>query len=629
MNNSMSTACSVTQPCITVFLLLILTSSVTLASNQTPLSTDNVETQQQWLNLLQFRRSDWNNRLQSEVDSPDFFLSKKGKHDPKAELRASIEQLSQTRSLQCRFPARAQWLHQQGLLDKLDITPDNCPDLHQWLQQFNAESISLIFPAAYLNSPSSMFGHTFLRVNQHGQSNNNRLLAQTINFAANVNHEDPELIYAFRGLFGGYPGVITVKPYYQKAKEYSEIENRDIWEYKLNFTDEEIERLLLHTWELLPNYFDYYFFDENCAYRILTLLDVARPSLHLTDKFHTYAIPSDTLRSMNTSDLIGEILYRPSMATQLEHKINMLPKHLHKLTLATAKSGSETTKLELKNYSIEEQAAVLEVAFDHLRYQAQQQEVPRQHAAEYSLALLKQRSQLPPDSPFPPAPKPLVRDDEGHKTFEISISQGNVNHRQTTRLTLRPAYHDLLDPSAGYPDGAQIKFLETAIDYRETGTLRVSSFTGLNITSLTPRNDFFKPISWRIDAGLYRKHLSKTDDPLTGTLNIGAGHSYNIGNQQLYALLEVQYQHQHRMPSNYSANLGLHVGWLTRKNNWQHHLALIHTDSVAGYNHYYDELSWQLSYHLQSNLSLTGSTQVSHTEGQYFHEYQLGIEWRF
>lgn len=629
MNNTTSTAYSVTRPCIAVFLFLILTTTGALASNQIPPPADDIEIQQQWLNLLQFRRSDWNNRLRSEVDSPDFFLSKKGKHDPKSELRTNIEQLSQDPSLQCRFPARAQWLHRQGLLDKLDITPGNCPDLHQWLKQFNAESISLIFPAAYLNSPSSMFGHTFLRVNQHGQSNTNRLLAQTINFAANVNHEDPELIYAFRGLFGGYPGVITVQPYYQKAKEYSEIENRDIWEYKLNFTDEEIERLLLHTWELLPNYFDYYFFDENCAYRILTLLDVARPSLHLTDQFHTYAIPSDTLRSMNTSDIISDVLYRPSMATQLKHKINMLPKKLHEPTLAISKSDPKTTKPELNSYTVEEKVAILEVAFDHLRYQAQQQKAPRQQVAKYSLALLEQRSQLPTSSPYPPVPEPLVRDDQGHKTFEIAISQGNVNHTQTTRLTFRPAYHDLLDPSAGYPDGAQIKFLETAIDYRETGTLRVSSFTGLNITSLSPRNDFFKPISWRIDAGLYRKHLSKTDDPLTGTLNIGAGHSYAIKNQQIYALLEVQYQNQHRMPSNYSANLGLHVGWLTRKNNWQQHLSLIHTDSVAGYNHYYDKLSWQLSYHLQPNLSLTGNTQVSHTEGEYFHEYHLGIEWRF
>ena len=201
-----------------------------------PLVLNGAEANQQWLNLLQFRPSGWNNRLRSEVDSPDFFLSGTGKNDPQAELIATIEQLSKKPSLQCRFPARAQWLHQQGLLKNLKITSAYCPDLHKWLKQFKAESISLIFPAAYLNSPSSMFGHTFLRVNQHNQTDTGQLLAQTINFAANVNHDDPEFLFAYKGLFGGYPGVVTVKPYYEKAKEYSEIENRD-----------KVEQLILDT----------------------------------------------------------------------------------------------------------------------------------------------------------------------------------------------------------------------------------------------------------------------------------------------------------------------------------------------------------------------------------------------
>jgi len=610
--------------------LLILTPHQSWADSTKPSAPKNLGlNQKQWLNLLQFRPSDWNNSLQSEVDSPDFFLSKSGKHDPQSELEATITQLSETSSLQCKFPARAQWLHQQGLLTNLKTSSNDCPDLHKWLKQFKAKSISLIFPAAYLNSPSSMFGHTFLRVDQNNQTETNQLLAQTINFAANVNHDDPEFLFAYRGLFGGYPGVVTVKPYYEKAKEYTEIENRDIWEYKLNFTDEEIERLLLHTWELLPIYFDYYFFDENCAYRILTLLDVARPSLNLTEQFFTYAIPSDTLRSLGTSNLISDVRYRPSMATQLKLKVGILPDHYHQIALAIAQPNADLDKLGFKNIPINDQVSVLEVAFDHLRYQSQQKKIPRKEVAEHSLKLLKLRSQLSANSPFPQVPAPTVRDDEGHKTFELSLSQGNTHNTEFSRLTLRPAYHDLLDPSAGYPDGAQIKFLETTIDFRETGTTRLASFTGLNITSLTPRNDFFKPISWRVDAGLYRKYLPNSDDPLTATLNIGAGHSYNIGNQKLYALVETQIQHHHSLPSNYSANLGLNAGWLTTQDNWQQQLSFIHTNNVAGYNHYYNELSWQLSYHLHANLSFFGKYQVNHTEGEYFHENQIGIEWRF
>ena len=166
----------------------------------------------QWLALLQYQRSDWDGALRSEVDSDDFFLSDRGKTDPEEEMSVNIRVLEQRPQLQCRFPARAQWLHSQGLIDTLAIDESHCPKLNQWLQKFEPEHISLIFPAAYLNSPSSMFGHLFLRVDQKNQRDENRLLAQTINFAANVNHDDPELIYAYRGLFGGYPGVISVMP---------------------------------------------------------------------------------------------------------------------------------------------------------------------------------------------------------------------------------------------------------------------------------------------------------------------------------------------------------------------------------------------------------------------------------
>jgi len=36
-------------------------------------------------------------------------------------------------------------------------------------------------------------------------------------------------------------------PYYLKVREYNDMENRDVWEYELNLSPEEIDRLLMHT----------------------------------------------------------------------------------------------------------------------------------------------------------------------------------------------------------------------------------------------------------------------------------------------------------------------------------------------------------------------------------------------
>ena len=87
------------------------------------------------------------------------------------------------------------------------------------------------------------------------------------------------LTFAIQGLIGGYPGTFSVLPYYIKVREYSNLENRDLWEYELNLSPEEIEIFVDHLWELGSTYFAYYYLSENCSYHVLGLLE-ASPSQH-------------------------------------------------------------------------------------------------------------------------------------------------------------------------------------------------------------------------------------------------------------------------------------------------------------------------------------------------------------
>ena len=63
------------------------------------------------------------------------------------------------------------------------------------------------------------------------------------------------------------------------------MEYRDVWEYPLTFTPEEVQQFARHVWETKDTYFDYYFFDENCSYRLLALLDAASERSDLADDF--------------------------------------------------------------------------------------------------------------------------------------------------------------------------------------------------------------------------------------------------------------------------------------------------------------------------------------------------------
>src|SRR5262249_37565820 len=208
--------------------------------------------------------------------------------------------------------------------DPARLKKQTCKRFSEWREALNPGGVTLVFPAAFLNSPTSMYGHTLLRIDAKDQDERTRLLAYAVNFTA-ATTETNGVIFAIGGVIGTFPGVFSVLPYYLKVREYSDLENRDIWEYELNLTPDEVDRLLMHAWELRSVYFYYYFFDENCAYYLLELLEAARPDLDLTSAFRWWAIPSDTVRKVvEQKGLLKRTVYRPSNATLIAHRLGFM-----------------------------------------------------------------------------------------------------------------------------------------------------------------------------------------------------------------------------------------------------------------------------------------------------------------
>ncbi|MCW9055034.1 MAG: DUF4105 domain-containing protein, partial [Gammaproteobacteria bacterium] len=287
----------------------------------------------EWINLLHYEKTNWfNNDYVSQVDDERFFNAPDGKNNPASELSATISaffrmDLNGDDHPQCKFVARLAWLKDK--LPKLQTTlPEiTCKEYLEWRANVPDERTTMVFPAYHLNSPSSMFGHTLLRLDPPADKQGSEWLSIAVNFGANVTDGDNSLFYAFKGLSGGYPGYFIVTPYFKKIKEYNYKEKRDIWEYPLNLTREETQRMVTHLWELKDIEFDYYFFDENCSYRLLELLEVARPGINLTKEFIATAIPVDTVRSIEDAGLITDAIYRPSQVTTLEYLLAKIPEN--------------------------------------------------------------------------------------------------------------------------------------------------------------------------------------------------------------------------------------------------------------------------------------------------------------
>ena len=179
--------------------------------------------EREWHLLLHYRANLFEGYT-SEQDKPGFFMSPEGKTDPAAELAATLRKFVSTELVgrskqpaQCAFIARYHWLKERLVhSDDTRLPPVQCERFDRWFAEFDTETISLIFPSAFMNNPASMFGHTFLRLDQRGQTEQTRILAYTINFAAEV-PPGRNLDYAIRGIFGGYRGYFSTIPYYIKV----------------------------------------------------------------------------------------------------------------------------------------------------------------------------------------------------------------------------------------------------------------------------------------------------------------------------------------------------------------------------------------------------------------------------
>ena len=595
----------------------------------TPLpDTGNLHQHPAWLTLLHYQPDRFGDGYTGQADDDSFFLSDHGKTSPKAELEATLKAITQPGGgddhARCRFPARDRWLRQQ--LD-LPQQPADCPAFREWAEELNTETVTLVFAASYLNSPSSMFGHTFLRLDPPQEDEEtNLILANTISYAADAAAHDSEILFAYKGIFGGYPGITSIQPYYEKIRLYSDIEHRDLWEYKLNLTQAEVDMMLAHTWEIRDRNFDYYFFDENCAYRLLALIDVARPGTNLLSEVSTHAIPSDTVRWVVDRGLVEDVYYRPSAATSVSHSIDSLPDDHQTLAAAIANGYVAADAPEVKALKDKEQARVLDTTYDYVRYQSEADGWPREHAAPLSHDLLRQRSRIRGVAAQDGPPEPAIRDDQGHDTFRASISGGRMGERNFTELTLRPAYHDVLDPPAGYRGGAQLQFLRLdARLYTDNDELQVEQLTGVEIRSLSPRNQFFSPLSWQVGFG-GRRTDTETDRVFTPYLEGGAGGSWQLTNgTQAFAIATADLEIDDDLRRGYDAAPGADLGILHQNNQFSL-LGGVKTKAwIVSSQHRQDQAYLEGNWHFGRDFSLFGKFSREDHYDRYRSTWQLGL----
>ena len=518
-----------------------------LARVQAVIDNPGFDPDHQWEKVLYYATNMWAVE-RSMVDDPAFFLSPEGKFHPKEELHATVAALfapvpadpeEQNKHARCHFPRRQSWIIQKTRLNVALLPKVKCSWFERWIQEQVYDSASLIFSSSFPNNPSSLFGHTFLRLHRkqstgiHGHD----LLDGAINFSAYPNTSNP-LLYTLKGTAGGFPGRFSFTPYYLKVQEYSNTESRDLWEYHLTFSEADIKNMIAGEWEMAPHHISYYYFDENCSEVILHFLQAVRPDLTLT-WFKVWVIPSDTVRAVtNTPGLTSGFEYRASALTRFLDKYHKLSDANRTLVEDIIHHNSVPDAMaKLAKFPPDEEARINDTLIEYIDYDEKLSGTKT--AVTFSAlrpALLLRRTKLPVLTESEIKPPTADQPDTGHETARLRFGGGAINRTSPfLEAEWRPALHDHMSSNHGYAAGLGIDFLDFNVRYlTKDKRALVDSWALIRILSLPELDAIVRRPAWNLSIGTEAdytcagKSHEKPEYCYRSSIKGGAGLSYPI-----------------------------------------------------------------------------------------------------
>lgn len=585
----------------------------------------------EWQKILFYQRKYFTGR-RGLVDAPEFYLSQQGKYDPEKELNATLNAffsgVQGDKSAQCKFPLRLKWLKSKLDNETIQIPTQACARFDDWLNMINPKGVVFVFSSFYINNPSSMFGHTFFRI----ESSNHALTDYGVNFAADTNTNNL-FAYTYRGLVGGFQGRFSLLPYYFKVQEYSNSESRDLWEYELNLSSDQIDNMMRSLWEVGDNWIDYYYLDENCSYVLLALLDNASQDFHFADQFFSFVNPPDTLRVVNNyPGLVKNKIFRASAEKRFRARYEVLSSS--ERDFFTKVIDNNIKPDELKDQIPREGAArVLTAVSEYIDY--------REHIAgtedsrKYPIfrkEVLNARAKL--QIITPPLDIRPTEEDRPENGVWGSRMGSFYSHSNATQSALdyelRPVLHDLQSPPIGYSKDSQIEFINTSVRYETSSkSLYLNRVSLLKIKSIPPFYAPFYPISWTFEMTMEQDSDCQTGfyNPACRRYFVGGGTGFSVAHGfgpvslQMYALPITQLGYMGEFGA--EVILGIESGLITTLQRKY----VLYTSAQWSKRYSISQSQWRDHLSLDTSFAVPLFRQF---EGriQYNHNFQTDV-WRF
>lgn len=473
----------------------------------------------QWQKLLHYNNAPLS---QSHITSQNFFLSTAVEHSSLEELKATISAFylpvnkSNDNHALCRFPARLSLIKKELNLSAYGELPFiDCPQYKVWRQQIKSGSISLVFASGYMSNPASMYGHLLLKFSDVDTKKSNDLLDNSLNYGAIVPDDENPLLYVLRGIFGGYKASFSDQQFFKHKHNYGNVELRDMWEYKLALTQDDISLIIDHLWEILPSKFDYYFIDENCAYHFAKLIElVLDEPIISTDSL--WVLPNAVATGLTkvrykNSPLLEEVTFIPSTETVLFNYYEQLTFEQRTIAETIIVNKFSFAIKEYEALSDIEKKIIIESLFQYINVNKQKNE-------EHDLIELGRRNLIKERLSLPIGKGIYYSNEKKHaaphlarKPSKLSVGIASINRSKTYITTgFRMTYFDDLASSIGLSDFSNLEMVDVEIIANKTKA-KILKLDLIDISSLyLPATPWTNSIAsaWSVRAGY--EQLSNT-----------------------------------------------------------------------------------------------------------------------
>lgn len=490
-----------------------------------------------WLRLVHYDHSRTSpSGYRSAIHSREFFLSPSGRDDPRAELLATWQALSEAPGAnpdlhaQCRFPARFAWLKDALPDHARAIRPVDCPAFNTWTRGGTVSSLSVVFATGYLGNPASYYGHTLLKFNFAGPDAPSRLLDVSVNYGAIIESDDNVVLYILKSITGGYDGGFSHVQFYFHNHNYGENELRDLWEYELSMGQKDVALIVAHSWEILRQRFVYEFFRYNCTMRMAQLLEVPGSISIMPDRW-PWIIPQALVQELgfaryDGAPLLARVGYSPSRQSRFIAGFQELPEEGKTAVRSIALGKVSPDSVLQSGKPDEENVAVIRTLLDYYQFaNAPMDKAPAATRQAYSAAL-GTRFELPPDSADPPATPPDPPH-TGRAPGRIYATAGQHSvFGPTASVGVRAAYYDALDSGAAHVRNASLVMGDLQLTSNRESTF-VERFTVVAVESASPGASGLpgdRGTAWKVGFGMEQARLSCVDCPvarLQGDRGIG------------------------------------------------------------------------------------------------------------